>query len=287
MSRHSGVLYIVATPIGNLEDVSARAKRILAEVDLIAAEDTRHSRKLLAALGIRTPLQAYHNFNEHEAARRLIEALKAGRDVALIADAGTPLINDPGYRLVSAAHAEGLQVVPVPGPAALIAAFSAAGLPPTRFAFEGFAPDKHAARLKIFTALKTERRTLIFYETPQRIVHFLEDAVTVFGGMRPAALARELTKKFETIKKANLAGLLAFVQADEQQQKGEFVLLIGAAEAGTHADEQEARRVLSILLDSLGVRQAAAIAAALTGQRKNALYELALKMHNEKPPTDK
>jgi len=280
VSNHSGVLYIVATPIGNLEDISARARRILATVDLIAAEDTRHSKKLLSALGVKVPLTSYHNFNERERAPAIIALLKQGKQIALIADAGTPLINDPGYHLVSMAHAEGMRVVPVPGPAALVCALSAAGLPTARFVFEGFAPAKQAARRKRFTALQTEIRTIIFYETPQRIVNFLEDAITVFGEARVAALARELTKKFETIKKASLADLLVFVQTDAHQQKGEFVVLINGADSSANADEQEAKRVLGILLSSLGAREAAAMTAMLTGKRKNVLYPLALALLN-------
>ena len=282
VSKHTGVLYIVATPIGNLEDISLRARRILSEVDIVAAEDTRHSKKLLSALGIKAPLRAYHDFNESDRAPALIASLVQGKRVALIADAGTPLISDPGYRLVSMAHARGIAVVPVPGPTALVCALSVAGLPCDRFVFEGFAPAKQTLRLKHFTALQAETRTIIFYETPQRIVHFLADAMTVFGAARSAAIARELTKRFETIKKASLAELLVFVQADQQRQKGEFVALIHGAQPGPVADDDEAKRVLRILLSCLGVREAAAIAARLTGQRKNALYQLALAMQNKK-----
>ena len=282
MSNNTGVLYIVATPIGNLEDISARTRRILAEVDLIAAEDTRHSKKLLNGLGIKKSMQPYHDFNEQDAAVQIVDSLKQGKRIALISDAGTPLINDPGYRLVSLAHEEGIQVVPVPGPAALICALSAGGLATDRFVFEGFAPEKRAARVKHFAKLQMETRTIIFYEAPHRIAAFMEDAASVFGDERLATLARELTKKFETIKRARISDLLNFLREDQQQQKGEFVVLIEGRQEETGIDDFEAKRILGVLLSHLGVKAAAAATADITGRRKNELYQLALEISDNK-----
>lgn len=276
MSDQPGVLYVVATPIGNLEDISRRALRILAEADLIAAEDTRHSRRLLQHYGIDTPLQSYHDFNEEKTAERLLENLRAGRNVALISDAGTPLISDPGYRLVHAAHLAGLAVVPVPGPSALVAALSVAGLPTDRFVFEGYAPDKRVARKKRLQELSAEPRTIVFYETPHRIQAFLEDAVAVLGPDRPATLARELTKRFETVMQATLQVLLERVSGQEGQRKGEFVVVLRGAAQEERASTDESRRVLSVLLQELPLKQAAALAAKITGGKKNDLYQAGL-----------
>ncbi|MBU0564048.1 MAG: 16S rRNA (cytidine(1402)-2'-O)-methyltransferase [Gammaproteobacteria bacterium] len=273
-----GTLYVVATPIGNLEDISARALRVLREVSLIAAEDTRHSSRLLAHFGIQTPLAACHEHNEREEGGRFIGRLQGGEDVALISDAGTPLISDPGYHLVRQARAAGVAVVPVPGACALIAALSAAGLPSDRFIFEGFLPAKAAARCARLEALKEEPRTLIFYEAPHRILESLGDFRDVFGGDRIAVLGRELTKTFETLKGLPLSELHAWVEADSNQQRGECVVLV----EGWHAplDERavsaEALRVLDLLLAEMPLKRAAAIAADITGVRKNLLYQVAL-----------
>ncbi len=273
-----GTLYVVATPIGNLEDISARALRVLREVSLIAAEDTRHSSRLLAHFGIQTPLAACHEHNEREERGRFIGRLQGGEDVALISDAGTPLISDPGYHLVRQARAAGVAVVPVPGACALIAALSAAGLPSDRFIFEGFLPAKAAARCARLEALKEEPRTLIFYEAPHRILESLGDFRDVFGGDRIAVLGRELTKTFETLKGLPLSELHAWVEADSNQQRGECVVLV----EGWHAplDERavsaEALRVLDLLLAEMPLKRAAAIAADITGVRKNLLYQAAL-----------
>ena len=213
-SNSAGALYVVATPIGNLEDISARALRVLREVSLIAAEDTRHSSRLLQHFGIATPLAACHEHNEREEGGRFLVRLQAGDDVALISDAGTPLISDPGYHLVRQARAAGIRVVPVPGACALIAALSAAGLPSDRFIFEGFLPAKAAARRARLELLKEEARTLIFYEAPHRILECLADLTTVFGAERPALLGRELTKTFETLQGLPLEQLHAWVEAD-------------------------------------------------------------------------
>lgn len=273
-----GTLYVVATPIGNLEDISARALRVLREVALIAAEDTRHSSRLLAHFGIQTPLAACHEHNERNEGGRFIERLQAGDDVALISDAGTPLISDPGYHLVRQARAAGVVVVPVPGACALIAALSAAGLPSDRFIFEGFLPAKAAARRSRLEALKAEPRTLIFYEAPHRILESLRDFENVFGGERMAVLGRELTKTFETLKGLPLGALRAWVEADNNQQRGECVLLVEGWEAppGESAVSAEALRVLDLLLAEMPLKRAAAVAADITGVRKNLLYQAAL-----------
>nr|WP_272891497.1 16S rRNA (cytidine(1402)-2'-O)-methyltransferase [Stutzerimonas stutzeri] len=273
-----GTLYVVATPIGNLEDISARALRVLGDVALIAAEDTRHSSRLMAHFGIQTPLAACHEHNERDEGSRFIGRLQAGDDVALISDAGTPLISDPGYHLVRQARAAGIAVVPVPGACALIAALSAAGLPSDRFIFEGFLPAKTAARCTRLEALKEEPRTLIFYEAPHRILESLCDFEAIFGGARVAVLGRELTKTFETLKGLPLAELRAWVEADSNQQRGECVLLVEGWQAppGESAVSTEALRVLDLLLAEMPLKRAAAIAADITGVRKNLLYQAAL-----------
>lgn len=274
----AGTLYVVATPIGNLEDISARALRVLSEAALIAAEDTRHSARLMQHFGIATPLVACHEHNERDEGGRFIKRLLSGEDVALISDAGTPLISDPGYHLVRQARAAGVSVVPVPGACALITALCAAGLPSDRFIFEGFLPAKQVARRARLELLKAEPRTLIFYEAPHRILDALTDLEAVFGSDRSAVLARELTKTFETLKGMPLGALRAWVEADSNQQRGECVLVIG----GWKAPEQDesvdanARRVLHLLMNEMPVKRAAALASEITGVRKNVLYQLAL-----------
>ncbi len=274
----AGTLYVVATPIGNLEDISARALRVLREVALIAAEDTRHSSRLLAHFGIQTPLAACHEHNERDEGGRFLGRLQAGDDVALISDAGTPLISDPGYHLVRQARAAGIRVVPVPGACALIAALSAAGLPSDRFIFEGFLPARAAGRRARLEQLKVEPRTLIFYEAPHRILECLGDLEAVFGGDRAAVLGRELTKTFETLQGLPLTELRAWVEADANQQRGECVLLVGGWQApqGEEAVSAEALRVLDLLLAEMPLKRAAALAAEITGVRKNLLYQAAL-----------
>ncbi|MCG8294952.1 MULTISPECIES: 16S rRNA (cytidine(1402)-2'-O)-methyltransferase [Pseudomonas] len=273
-----GTLYVVATPIGNLDDMSARALKVLADVSLIAAEDTRHSVRLLQHFGIDTPLAACHEHNERDEGGRFITRLLAGDDVALVSDAGTPLISDPGFHLVRQARAAGVRVVPVPGACALIAALSAAGLPSDRFIFEGFLPAKTAGRRARLEQVKEEPRTLIFYEAPHRILECLEDMEAVFGGERSAVLAREITKTFETLKGLPLAELRAFVQGDSNQQRGECVVLVAgwSAPEDDQAVSTEAQRVLDLLLAELPLKRAAALAAEITGVRKNLLYQLAL-----------
>ncbi|UVE19675.1 16S rRNA (cytidine(1402)-2'-O)-methyltransferase [Pseudomonas sp. LS44] len=278
MNSAFGTLYVVATPIGNLDDMSARALKVLKEVALIAAEDTRHSMRLLQHFGISTPLAACHEHNERDEGGRFLSRLQAGESVALISDAGTPLISDPGYHLVRQARAAGVTVVPVPGPCAVIAALSAAGLPSDRFIFEGFLPAKQAARCARLEKVKEEPRTLIFYEAPHRILECLEDLESVFGGERQAVLARELTKTFETLKGLPLGELRAWVAADSNQQRGECVVLVAGWQApdSDAAVSVEALRVLDLLLKELPLKRAAALAAEITGVRKNLLYQAAL-----------
>ncbi len=273
----TGTLYVVATPIGNLEDVSERAIRTLSEVDLIAAEDTRISRILTNRYGVRTPLVAYHQHNETRRAPVLVDRLVRGENIAVISDAGTPLISDAGYLLVRMAQERGITVTAVPGPCAAVAALSIAGLPTDRFAFEGFLPARAASRRRRLRTLREEPRTLIFYESVHRIVATLRDMVEILGEDREAAVSRELTKKFETIRRDTLKNLAHWIAADPDQQKGEFVVLVrGCAQAG--ADLQEAERVLKILIKTVPVKQAVALAAEITGSNKNRLYRLALRI---------
>ncbi len=278
-----GSLYVVATPIGNLDDISARALTILRNVALIAAEDTRHSARLMQHFGIGTPLAACHEHNERDQGGRFLARLLAGDDVALISDAGTPLISDPGYHLVRQARAAGVAVVPVPGACALIAALSAAGLPSDRFIFEGFLPAKAAGRRARLEQVKEEPRTLIFYEAPHRILECLQDMQSVFGDERPALLARELTKTFETLKGMPLAELAAWVASDSNQQRGECVVLVAGWQApeGEEAVSAEAMRVLNLLLAEMPLKRAAALAAEITGVRKNLLYQVALEQQKD------
>lgn len=282
---NAGTLYVVATPIGNLEDLAPRAARILSQVDLIAAEDTRHSGKLLKHFGIGTKTEALHEHNERNQVPRLIEFLQGGKSIAFITDAGTPLVSDPGFHLVRSARQSGITVIPVPGACAAVAALSAAGLPSDRFVFEGFPPAKSAARRAVFEKWRTEARTLILYESPHRILESLKDMVDVFGPERQAVLARELTKQFETIQGGTLAELSEWVKRDPHQQLGEFVILIhGVPRAEREAVDEEAEGVLRILLEELPVSQAAALAAKITGLKKNKLYEYALALKDSNNP---
>jgi len=271
------MLYVVATPIGNLDDITARALRVLREVAVIAAEDTRHSARLLQHFGIATPLVACHEHNERDQGGRFLARLQGGEDVALISDAGTPLISDPGFHLVRQARAAGIRVVPVPGPCALIAALSAAGLPSDRFVFEGFLPAKTAGRLARLEQLKEEPRTLIFYEAPHRLLDCLADLERIMGADRLAVMARELTKAFETFQGLPLGELRAWVAADGNQQRGECVLLVAGWQApAENSVPAAALRVLELLLKEMPLKRAAALAAEITGVRKNLLYQAAL-----------
>lgn len=282
MSIRPGTLYVVATPIGNLDDLSPRARQVLSGVALIAAEDTRHSRKLLDRHGIDVPMSPYHEFNEQEAADKLLERLRNGENIALISDAGTPLISDPGYRLVSEALAAGVSVVPVPGPSALICALSVCGLPIHRFAFEGYAPERPEARRKYLAQLASEPRTLVFFEAPHRIKELLQDCVGAFGTDRPAALARELTKKFETVRRDHLGSLLQWMTDNAGQRKGEFVVVVQGAPPTAQPDTAELTRALGVLLRFLSVRDAVDVAVELSGAKRNELYDLAVQLRNRK-----
>ena len=281
MSDNSGILYVIGTPIGNLDDISERAKQVLREVDLILAEDTRHSRKLLDRLHINTPMRSHHDFNESGTVPGLLELLQNGKRLALISDAGTPLICDPGYQLVRAVHEHGIRLIPIPGPSALLTALSVSGMATDKFIFEGFLPVKHAARKKRLQELAGETRTMVFYEAPHRIMELLEDISELYGADRTVCLCRELTKKFETIYRDSVANILTLLRNDPVQQKGEFVVIIeGNRDAS--ADIDEISRVLGILLKhGVSVKTASAIAADITGTGKNDLYKLALKISDK------
>jgi 16S rRNA (cytidine1402-2'-O)-methyltransferase len=268
----AGILHVVATPIGNLADLSPRALSTLRGVAAICAEDTRHTRQLLAHHGVEQSLVALHEHNEAGVAERLVARLLAGESLALVSDAGTPLVSDPGFRLVAAARAAGVKVSPVPGPSALIAALSVAGLPSDRFAFEGFLPAKAGARRERLARLAGESRTLIFYEASHRIEETLADAVIAFGADRPAAVARELTKLFETVLDGTLAELHARVAADPDQRKGEFVLLVQGVADEEATKIAEGRRIYTLLDAHLPPSTAAKLAAELSGAPRKALY---------------
>ena len=268
----AGILYVVATPIGNLADLSQRAIDTLRNVDAICAEDTRHSRPLLAHHRIERPLIALHEHNESELAAKLVARMIAGESLALISDAGTPLVSDPGYRLVRAAREAGVKVSPLPGACAAIAALSVAGLASDRFVFEGFLPAKPAARRARLALLASEPRTLVFYESSHRIEEMLADARVAFGDARAAVLARELTKLFETVLDGVLATLHARVIADADQRKGEFVVIVAGVGDDSDARVLEGRRVYAKLCEHLAPSQAARVAAELTGASRKALY---------------
>lgn len=278
MSETDGVLYVVATPIGNLADIGRRALQVLSEVDLIAAEDTRQTAVLLREYGIDTPLTAYHEHNETREAPRLAGQVAAGRRLALVSDAGTPLVSDPGYRLVREARSRGLRVVPVPGPAALITALSASGLPSDRFLFAGFPPRTGDKRQAFFRELSSEPGTLIFYESSHRIEASLTDLCRLFGADRRVVLARELTKLHETFLQGTACELVEVLAGDPVQRKGEHVLLVQGAGQGGEKSDAEAERLLGILLEELPVKQAAGLAARITGGKKNAFYKRALEL---------
>jgi 16S rRNA (cytidine1402-2'-O)-methyltransferase len=267
-----GTLHVVATPIGNLGDLSPRALEILRSVSAICAEDTRHTRQLLSHFGLERPLLALHEHNESEIAERLVARLAGGESLALVSDAGTPLVSDPGFRLVRAARAAGVRVSPVPGPSALVAALSVAGLASDRFAFEGFLPAKAGARRERLSALAGERRTLLFYESSHRIGEALADMAAVFGPERPAVVARELTKVFETVLDGTLGALCAAVAADANQRRGEFVVVVEGVGEDADAVLAEGRRVNAILAAQLPPSVAAKLAAEITGAPRKALY---------------
>ncbi|WP_127347630.1 16S rRNA (cytidine(1402)-2'-O)-methyltransferase [Pseudidiomarina mangrovi] len=276
-----GTLYIVPTPIGNLADISERAIAVLREVQAIAAEDTRHSGQLLQHLGVRNELFALHEHNERQRVEAVMARLRSGDSIALISDAGTPLISDPGYVLVQQCRAAGLKVVALPGPCAITTALSGAGLPTDRFSFEGFLPAKGQQRRKVLQALISEPRTMVFYESPHRIVDSLADLLTVFGAERQLVLARELTKQFETYLSGSIAEVQQLVLADSNQQRGEMVLMLaGAVPSSDDDDPTAAMATLNLLRKELPLKKAAALAAEIHGLRKNTLYQLALDADN-------
>jgi 16S rRNA (cytidine1402-2'-O)-methyltransferase len=282
VSIEAGVLYVVATPIGNLGDISARAIEVLSGVNTIAAEDTRHTAKLLHHFSIPTPCIALHEHNERKVAANLVARIQGGESLALVSDAGTPLVSDPGYFLVKTVREAGIKVVPVPGPCALTVALSASGMPSDRFVFEGFLTAKREARKRRLNELQAEARTLIFYESKHRITSTLEDMAEIFGQQRHAVVARELTKTFETIRGDSLEGHLALIQQDPNQSKGEFVILVRGADAeaqqttGVNPDQ-----VLAILMEELSLKQASALAAKICGVKKNLMYDKALQLKRE------
>ena len=267
-------LYVVATPIGNLEDISYRAVRILSEVDLVAAEDTRHSALLLSHYGIKTHMQALHEHNEEQVTGRILERITSGQAIALISDAGTPLISDPGYRLVRAAREAGLPVYTVPGPSAVTAALSIAGLPPDHFVFEGFLPSKTAARKKALEQLCRETRTLVFFESSHRIEAAINNMAEIFGPQRLAAVCRELTKKFETVLRAPLAEIGEKLASDKNQTRGEFVIVVAGYEVSADESMADAQMMASALLEYLPASQAARVAAKLNDVSRRELYRL-------------
>lgn len=279
-----GTLYIVATPIGNLRDITLRALDILKTVDLVAAEDTRVSGALLSALGISARLVASHAHNERGAAQALVDQLAAGQRVALVSDAGTPGISDPGAEAVRSARAAGFPVVPIPGPSAVATALSAAGLSDTGWRFVGFLPHKAGPRRRVIETLAGEPVALVFYESPHRLLDTVADLAEGLGGTRRLVIGRELTKRFEEFHECALAEALDWLRGDANRQRGEFVLIVSGAPPAETEDDTEARRVLAILLEELPASQAARLAARLTGGKKNALYDLAQQLKTDAAP---
>ena len=271
-----GLLYVVATPIGNLGDLTARARQVLSDVDLIAAEDTRETRRLLTHLGISKRLVSYHDHNESAAARRLLEVLSQGQDVALVSDAGTPMVSDPGYTLIAAANEAGIRVVPIPGASAAICALSAAGLPSDRFLFVGFPPRGGTQRRSWIGSLATEPGTLILYESGKRAAETLADLSSVLGEGRRVVVARELTKRFETFLRGSARELAERLAHDTEQQLGELVILVAGASDEPQGDRGEQERILRILAEELPLTKAASLAARITGGKRNLLYRLGL-----------
>ena len=273
----TGTLFIVATPIGNLDDISFRAVEILKSVDLVLAEDTRHSKKLLLHLDISKTIRAFHEHNEREKTKAIISEIRSGKSIALISDAGTPLISDPGYFLVAQAKKEGLKVVPIPGPTALITALSASGLASDSFTFLGFLPSKQTARVKLLKSLVGRTETSIFYESPKRILATLTDMHSIYGDSREVCLAKELTKVFETIQTGSIPNLIDYLTIDQNHQKGEFVILISATDKIDIAEaETQLNSLLPILCAELGASKAAKLAAKITGIDKKQCYKRAL-----------
>lgn len=272
----AGILYIVATPIGNLFDISDRAKQTLTDVDIIACEDTRHTSKLLQHLGLKKKLISLHEHNEHERIAQVEKLLSEGQQIALVSDAGTPLISDPGYPLVQALRQRGFTVTPIPGASAIISALSAAGLPTNRFTFEGFLPHKAGAKREKLEELVQEPRTMVFYEAKHRILATLASMAEVFGAEREACVARELTKTFETFYFGTLPSILSQLEENADQQKGEFVVMVAGNPNPLQANEVHTDMLLRLLAEELPPKKAAAIVAAVTGESKKDLYNQVL-----------
>ncbi len=286
--KSAGQLYIVATPIGNLQDISPRAIAVLKKVDKIAAEDTRHSGHLLRQLDINTHCIALHEHNERQFSEKIIQQIKEGSNIALISDAGTPLVSDPGYFLVKLAHQEKITVTPVPGPSALIAALSAAGLATDRFCFEGFVPSKGGPRKAFYAQRQKEPRTMVFYETPHRIVASLNDLCSELGEQRIVVLARELTKTFETIKNDSAKALYDWVKKDSNQQKGEIVLVVQGFKAPEgEALTEQTEHTLRVLLKELSLKQAVKLTVDISGEKKKKIYNFALSIKDEESALSK
>lgn len=283
MSIHDEpILYVVATPIGNLQDITLRALEVLKTVDVIAAEDTRHTSHLLSHFAIQKKLIAVHEHNEQKSAQILLERLRAGESIALVTDAGTPGISDPGAIVVDVLREAGVKVVPVPGASAVIAALSASGITANGYVFYGFLPASGSQRRKTLEALKGYSSTLVFYEAPHRIIECVEDLAKVLGGERRITIARELTKTFETFHRCVLQDAKGWLESDPNQQRGEFVLLVEAAAVVEEADiSEDAERILRLLLADLPLKQAVKLATEITGLKKNILYEFALKLKDE------
>ncbi|MGB1243990.1 MAG: 16S rRNA (cytidine(1402)-2'-O)-methyltransferase [Porticoccaceae bacterium] len=280
-SNQSGTLYIVATPIGHLGDMVPRAVETLQSVSVIACEDTRHSKKLLDHFSIDKPCIAYHDHADKKSSHNILKRLGRGEDVALISDAGTPLISDPGYRLVSEARQQGYSVIPVPGACAAIAALSVAGLPTDKFKFMGFLPAKSTQRKTALTAIKGSTETMVYYEAPHRIADTLADMVEVLGADRDAFMAREISKTFETYLQGSMAELLELVQADSNQQRGEIVLVIAGAASEPDLVSVDAEKVLGLLLKELPLTKAASLTAKISGGDKKQLYQLGLSLQQK------
>jgi len=278
-----GILYLVATPIGNLDDLTFRAVEVLQGVSFIACEDTRHSRPLLDRYAIDKPLTALHEHNEESASVKLLDRLLQGESMALIADAGTPLINDPGFRLVRLAVEQGISVVPIPGACALVAALAASGLSASRFSFEGFPPRTATARRTFLESLADDARTLIFYESSHRVLDFVKDIASVLPPNRRIVIARELTKLHETLLRCTVTEAVGLIQADPFMERGEFVVLLeGASLESKDGLTTEHLRVLKLLLEECSVKTATALAAKITGSRKEQFYQAALKLTNKR-----
>ena len=283
MNSKTGVLHVVATPIGNLGDLSSRARETLQQADLVLAEDTRRTAVLMRHFNLGTPLSSFHDHNERQQVPEILRRLSAGENIALVSDAGTPLISDPGYSLVSAAREQGFTVSPVPGPCALVAALSASGLPVDRFVFEGFVPARKGARQALLDRVAVEERTVVLYESSHRILETLEDMSSLLGPDRVVVIGREISKRFETFYRGDAADVLEQLRAGTEHQYGEFVVMVEGAPA-QDADEVMLRKLLQLLLDELPVKTASRIAAAWSGAGRNRVYALALDLGKSSGP---